>query len=159
MMFRKIRRVKNELPAQEAKALLRANRRAALAVNGDDGYPYTIPINFYYDEEENRIYFHSAKAGHKIDALRADGKVCLATWDDGYRVDDDWAFYVSSCVVFGRAELVRDPERAEEKLRAFALKYYPTAEEAEEELRKDIGRVQLVAIEIEHISGKRVHEK
>lgn len=60
-MFRKLRRVKNEISAEEAKLLLKNNKRAAFSVHGDDGYPYTIPINFYYDEEENRIYFHSAK--------------------------------------------------------------------------------------------------
>ena len=74
-MFRKLRRVKNEISAEEAKLLLKNNKRAAFSVHGDDGYPYTIPINFYYDEEENRIYFHSAKKGHKIDSIKADDKI------------------------------------------------------------------------------------
>lgn len=158
-MFRKIRRKKRELSIEEAKNLLRNNRRAAFSVNGDDGYPYTVPINFYYDEAENRIYFHSAKAGHKIDSIKANDKICFTTWDDGYLEEGDWAYYVSSCVVFGRAVLIEDRELTEEKVRTFALKYYPTAEEVEEEIRKDIRAVQLVAIEIEHISGKKIHEK
>lgn len=158
-MFRKMRRSKRELPAEEAKALLRKNKRAALSVQGDDGYPYTVPINFYYEEQENRIYFHSAKMGHKIDSIRANDKVCFTTWDEGYREEGDWAFWVSSCVVFGRAKLIEDRRLTEEKVRTFALKYYPTAQEAEEEIRRDIAAVQLVAIEIEHISGKKVHEK
>lgn len=158
-MFRKMRRSKRELPAEEAKALLRKNKRAALSVQGDDGYPYTVPINFYYEEQENRIYFHSAKMGHKIDSIRANDKVCFTTWDEGYREEGDWAFRVSSCVVFGRAKLIEDRRLTEEKVRTFALKYYPTAQEAEEEIRRDIAAVQLVAIEIEHISGKKVHEK
>lgn len=159
IMFRKLRRVKNEISAEEAKLLLKNNKRAAFSVHGDDGYPYTIPINFYYDEEENRIYFHSAKKGHKIDSIKAVDKVCLTTWDEGYLVEGDWAFYVSSCVVFGRAKLIEDRQLTEEKVRQFALKYYPTEEEVEEEIRQDINAVQLVAIEIEHISGKKVHEK
>jgi len=158
-MFRKMRRVKRELPLEAAKALLRSNKRAAFSVNGDDGYPYTVPVDFYYDEAENRIYFHSAKAGHKIDSLKKDNKVCFTTWNDGEKEPGDWAYYVSSCVVFGRAVLVEDRALTEEKMRIFALKYYPSAEEAEEELRKDLNGVQLVAIDIEHISGKRVHEK
>lgn len=60
-MFRKVRKIKNEITTEEAKELLRNNKRAAFSVNGDNGYPYAIPINFYYDEEENKIYFHSAK--------------------------------------------------------------------------------------------------
>lgn len=158
-MFRKMRRIKREISVEEAKLLLKKNKRAALSVNGDDGYPYTVPVNFYYEEEENRIYFHSAKTGHKIDAMKANDKICFTTWDDGYREDGDWAFRVASCVVFGRAKLIEDRIITEEKVRRLALKYYPTAEEVEEEIRRDINGVQLVAVEIEHISGKRVHEK
>lgn len=158
-MFRKVRRVKSEISVEAAKELLRTNKRAAFAVNGDDGYPYAIPIDFYYDEPENRIYFHCARVGHKLDAIRANDKVCFTTWNDGEKVEGDWAYYVSSCVVFGRARLVTDRALTEEKLRVFANKYYPTPEEAEAEIQKDIAKVQLVAIDIEHISGKRVHEK
>ena len=142
-MFRKVRKIKNEIAIEEAKDLLRNNKRAAFSVNGDGGYPYTIPINFYYDENENKIYFHSAKKGHKIDSI----------------INGDWAYHVSSCVVFGRARLVEDCKTTEEKVRKFALKYYPSAEEVEEEIRKGIKGVQLIEIEIEHISGKKVHEK
>ena len=144
---------------EEAKELLRNNKRAAFSVNGDDGYPYTIPINFYYDEEENKIYFHGAKKGHKIDSIKKNDKVCLTTWNDGYVDDGDWAYHVSSCVIFGRARLVDDIRITEEKIRKFALKYYPSAEEVEEEIKIGIKGVQLVEIEIEHISGKKVHEK
>lgn len=158
-MFRPIRKTKNEIPVEDAKALLRNNTRAAFSVNGDDGYPYTIPVNFYYDEDDNIIYFHSAKKGHKIDSIKANDKVCLTTWNDGYLEDGDWAFHVSSCVVFGRARLIEDRKITEDKVRKFARKYYPSAEEVEEEIKRSIAGVQLVAIEIEHISGKKVHEK
>lgn len=159
VMFRKVRKIKNEISLDEAKVLLRNNKRAAFSVNGDDGYPYTIPINFYYDEAENRIYFHSAKKGHKIDSIKSSDKVCFTTWDDGYLAEGDWAYHVSSCVVFGRARLIEDRQITEEKVRKFALKYYPTVEEVEAEIKADIQGVQLIAIEIEHISGKRVHER
>ena len=158
-MFRPIRKTKNEISVEDAKALLRNNTRAAFSVNGDDGYPYTIPVNFYYDEDDNRIYFHSAKKGHKIDSMKANDKVCLTTWNDGYLEDGDWAFHVSSCVVFGRARLIEDRKITEDKVRKFARKYYPSAEEVEEEIKRSLAGVQLVAIEIEHISGKKVHEK
>lgn len=158
-MFREIRRIKNKITTEECIKLLKTCKRAAFSVNGDDGYPYTIPINFYFSEEENRIYFHCAKSGHKIDSILKNNKVCFTTWDDGYLVDDDWAYYVSSCVVFGTASLVTDLTLIEEKIRPFALKYYPTEEEADEEIRRDVKNVQLIAIDIDHISGKKVHEK
>lgn len=158
-MFRKVRKKKNEISVEEAKELLRTCKRAAFSVNGDDGYPYSVPINFYYEEDENRIYFHSSKAGYKIDAIRNSDKVCFTVWNDGIRDDGDWAYRVSSCVVFGRAVLIKDPVMTEEKVRRFALKYFPTAEEVEEEIRRSVHAVQMIAIDIEHISGKRVHER
>jgi hypothetical protein len=158
-MFRKMRRKEREISQEDAKELLKHNKRAAFSVNGDDGYPYTVPIDFYYDEAENRIYFHSAKNGHKIDALKENDKVCFTTWDDGYLEEGDWAYRVSSCVVFGRARLIEEAALTEEKVRTLALKYYPTAQEVEDEIAKDIKGVQLIAIDIEHISGKRVHER
>lgn len=158
-MFRKIRRTKSEISVEEAKILLKNNKRAAFSVNGDNGYPFTIPINFYYDENENKIYFHSAKSGHKIDSIKASNKVCFTTWDDGYLDEGDWAYHVASCVVYGRAILVEDRKITEEKVRILAMKYYPTTKEVEQEIQKSIDRVQLVAIDIEHISGKKVHEK
>lgn len=158
-MFRKIRRLKSEISVEEAKKLLKNNKRAAFSVNGDNGYPFTIPINFYYSENENKIYFHSAKSGHKIDSIKANDKVCFTTWDDGYLDEGDWAYHVSSCVVYGRAILIEDRKITEEKVRTLALKYYPNIIEAEQEIQKSIDRVQLVAIDIEHISGKKVHEK
>ncbi len=158
-MFRPMRRSNRQLPDTEARKLLEESKRAAFSVNGDDGYPFTIPINFYYDQEENRIYFHSAKAGHKIDSIKANDKVCFTAWNEGIKEDGDWAYYVSSVVVFGRAILIEDMELTVQKVRQFALKYYPTAQEVDEEIARDIGGVQLVAIEIEHMTAKRIHEK
>ena len=158
-MFRKVRKIKNEISLEEAKVVLRNNKRAAFSVNGDDGYPYVIPINFYYDEAEHRIYFHSAKKGYKIDSIKVSDKVCFTTWDNGHLEEGDWAYHVSSCVVFGRAKLIEDRQITEDKVRKFALKYYPTAENVEEEIQAGIQGVQLIAIEIEHISGKRIHER
>ena len=158
-MFRKMRRTKNEIPLEAAKELLRKNKRGALAVLGDERYPFAVPINFFYDEEENRLYFHSAKTGHKMDAMKANDKVCFTTWDDGYLVEGDWAYHVSSCVVFGRARLVEDQQLAKEKIRRLGLKYYPGSEEVEQEIEKAFRAVQVVAIDIEHISGKKIHER
>lgn len=70
-MFRTIRKKKNAISIDTAKALLQSSRRGVLAVNGDDGYPYAIPINYVYDDDAQKIYFHGARVGHKVDALRA----------------------------------------------------------------------------------------
>ena len=60
-LFREIRKKKNAITADEAESLLEKSRRGVLAVNGDDGYPYAIPVNYFYDRNEQKIYFHGAR--------------------------------------------------------------------------------------------------
>ena len=69
-MFREMRRFKQHVSEDECKKILKEENRGVFSVMGDNGYPYTIPINFYYDETDHKIYFHGAKEGHKVDAIR-----------------------------------------------------------------------------------------
>ena len=67
-MFRPIRKRKNEIDRNAVETLLNKSRRGVLAVNGEDGYPYAIPVNYLYDKEAQKIYFHGARVGYKVDA-------------------------------------------------------------------------------------------
>ncbi|MBP9988536.1 MAG: pyridoxamine 5'-phosphate oxidase family protein, partial [Ruminococcus sp.] len=69
-MFRTIRRKKNEISIDASKNLLGIERRGVIAFNGEDEYPYAIPINYLYCEKENKIYFHGARQGYKVDLLK-----------------------------------------------------------------------------------------
>jgi len=158
-MFRPLRRTKNAISKESAIELLKTQKRGILAVNGDDGYPFAFPINYFYDEESEKIYFHGARSGHKVDSLNKDNKICFTVYGNDTKQDGDWAPFVESTVVFGRCNLIKDDNIIEEKVRTLALKYYPTKEEVEEEIKKDIKAVQLYEITIEHITGKRIHEK
>ena len=158
-MFREIRKKKNAITADAAESLLEKSRRGVLAVNGDDGYPYAIPVNYFYDRNEQKIYFHGARAGHKVDALRASDKVCFTVYGNETIREEAWAPYMQSTVVFGRCRLIEDAAATEAKVRALAAKYYPSAEEIDEEVAKSIRGVQLYEITIEHLTGKQVQEK
>lgn len=158
-MFRPMRRMKRAISDEDARSLLAKGRRATLAVNGDDGYPFAFPIDYRFDADANKIYFHGAKAGQKVDALRRSDKVCLTVMGNERFEDGEWAPYVQSVVVFGRCRLVDDTAKTEEELRRLALKYYPSAEEVERELEKYLSAVQLCEIEVEHLTGKQVQEK
>lgn len=153
-----MRRFKQEVSREDCIKILNDEKRAVLAVNGDDGYPYSVPINFYYDSESDKIYFHCAKAGHKLDAMLKSDKVCFTVHNTGYQ-KEDWSYYVTSVIIFGRARVMTDEAEMREKIRKFGLKYYPTAPEVDEEIRKDFDRVNLIEITIEHMTGKTVHEK
>lgn len=107
-MFRPLRRKKRAITDEEARELLATCKRGVFAVNGDDGYPYAIPVNYFFDAEHDKIYFHGAKAGHKVDALKRDDKVCFTVYGNEWHKDGDWAPYVMSTVVFGRCRLAND---------------------------------------------------
>lgn len=100
-MFRPMRRTKRAISDEDAKRLLEQGRRAVLAVNGDDGYPFAFPINYRFDADANKIFFHGAKAGQKVDALRRSDKVCLNVMGNEHYEQGEWAPYVQSAAVFG----------------------------------------------------------
>ena len=158
-MFREMRRNKQAVSREGCVQILKTENRGVLSVVGDEGYPYAIPMNFYYEEKEEKLYFHCAREGHKIDAIKKCDKVCFTTWNSGYRKEGEWAWNVTSVVAMGRAEFISDINVVNEKLRKIAWKYYPEKEEAEEAIIQAAGRVQILALRIEKLTGKLVKEK
>ena len=158
-MFREMRRARQAVSAEECQRILQTEGRGVLSLAGDDGYPYGLPMNFYYAPEDNAIYFHTGKAGHKLDAIRRCDKACFTVWQQTGKDPGDWAWHVTSVIAMGRAECISDPARTEEMVRRLALKYYPDADAVEAEIRAAIQHVQLVALHIEHMTGKQIHEK
>ena len=152
-----MRRKKQKLTEKQCIDILKRAKTATLALHGDDGYPYSVPVNYVY--LDGKIYFHGAKAGHKVDALKKDDKVCFTVYGNEVHEEGDWAPYLQSVVIFGRCHLIEDSGITEAKVRELAEKYYPTKEEIDAEIAADIKAVQLYEITIEHMSGKQIHEK
>lgn len=158
-MFRPIRRKKNEISEADAKKLLRDARRGILAVNGDNNYPYAIPVNYLYDEENQKIYFHGSRAGHKVDAIKNCDKVCFTVFGNETVKEEAWAPFLQSVVLFGRCHLIEEQTMAMTLLKRFAMKYYPNESMVDEEIARSGNAVQMYEIEIEHLSGKEVQER
>ena len=158
-MFRPMRRPKNAIPDEQAKKLLREEKRGVIAMNGDDGYPFAIPVDYFYDETAWKIYFHGAKSGYKVDALRRCDKVCFTVYGGETIREEAWAPYLRSVVVFGRCRLLEQSPETMALLKRFAMKYYPEEQLADAEIRQDGAAAQLFEIEIHHLSGKEVQEK
>lgn len=156
--FRNMRRFKQQVPDEECIAILKEQWRGVLSLLGDNGYPYGVPIDYFYDEETGKIYFHGAREGHKIDAVKACEKASFCVWNEGFRKEGDWALNITSVIVFGRIHIVEDRDRNIEIARKIALKYYPDAEGAEEEVRKAGNRVTCLEMQVEHMTGKLVNE-
>ena len=157
-MFRKMRRSPQALSREEAVEVLKKETRGVLSVQGDDGYPYGVPINHYYDEETGKLYFHGADFGHRVDAIRRDPKVSYCVFGQEYQKEGDWAKYVKSVIVFGRAELIEDPEGIEKWSRLLCSKFPCPQEYVDAEIEKDAKRTLCFAINIEDMNGKLVHE-
>ena len=157
-MFRELARIKQKLTAEESAALLQQVTRGVLAVQGDDGYPYGMPMDHWYNDADGWIYFHSGKEGHKVDAIRSCDKASFCVCDEGYRKEGDWALYIKSVIVFGRILIVEDHEAALELTRKLSRKY--TSDEAYIQMEIDnFGHELLVfALEPEHITGKITKE-
>ena len=157
-MFREIVRKKQKLEKTEIIQILKTEKRGVLSVCGDDGYPYGLPINYWYDEENERIYFHSGKRGHKVDAISTNDKVSFCVYDKGYKKDGEWALNIKSVIVFGRMSVVEDEIRALEIFRKLSLKFTDDIEYIDSEIQKYANATLCYELRPEHITGKIVNE-
>lgn len=157
-MFRKMRRFGQQIPEEECEEVLKTEKRGVLSVLGEDGYPYGVPIDFLYVPEERKIYFHGARAGHKIDAIAACDKVSFCTMDTGYRKEGEWALNIKSVIVFGRIGSVENHEKAMDVCRKLCHKFTDDEDYINKELARSGKRVNVLALTIEHMTGKLVNE-
>ena len=157
-MFREVRRFKQRLTREECLEILKQTKRGVLSVNGDDGYPYGMPLNHYYDEESGKIYFHGASQGHKVDAIRKDDRVSFCVYDDGYRKEGDWALTFRSVIVFGRIREVEDQDVILRVCRDLSYKFTSDDDYIEHEIATSGKRVLVHELTIENITGKTIRE-
>ena len=156
-MFREMRRSKQQLSPDEAVAILERNTAGVLAVSGDDGYPYAVPLSYVY--ADGKIYFHSALAGHKIDALEASDKVSFCVVDADDVVPSEYTTYYRSVIAFGRACILRDEQEKMAALRMLGEKYNPGQPEAlAAEIAHGFARLHMIELKIEHLTGKQAKE-
>ena len=156
-MFRPMRRAGQQLPEENCIAILKKAPRGVLSLLGDEGYPYGVPLDYVY--EDGVLYFHCAKEGHKIDALKGCDKASFCVLDEGRKEEGEWWYHFESVIVFGR---IRPVEEEKEKLQALQLiggKYFPDPSVTEKEILKNGARVQILALKVEHMTGKHVREK
>jgi hypothetical protein len=153
-----MRRFKQQISEEVCVRVLREQPRGVLSMIGDDGYPYGIPLDHWYSEKENKLYFHCAKVGHKIDAITACDKVSYCVMDKGFRRDGEWALNINSVVVFGRMRIVADEEKKREICTNLVKKFTDDEAFLQKELTDAFPRVNCLELTIEHMTGKLVNE-
>lgn len=153
-MFRKMRLEANMTSKEEAEEMLRIATNGVLAVNGDEGYPYAVPVSYVY--EDGRIYFHStAEISHKIDSIRKDPKVsfCVTTQDN--ILPEAFNTLYRSVILFGKARVLTEPAEIERAIMAVVRKYSGAfQEQGKAYMNAEQGNFCVVEIEIEQITGK-----
>ncbi|WP_074816411.1 pyridoxamine 5'-phosphate oxidase family protein [Selenomonas ruminantium] len=158
MMFRNMRRFKQQITEEECREVLKNAKRGVLSLLGEDGYPYGLPINHWYCEEDGKLYFHGAKAGHKIEAIRKCDKASFCAYDEGYRKEGEWALNIKSVIAFGRISLVEDEDLSRKICTQLVGKFTNDEEYLQKELKNALSRVQCLELRIEHMTGKLVNE-
>lgn len=157
-MFRDVSRKKQSLSAEKIADILKNEKRGVLSVHGENGYPYGLPINYWFNEENGYVYFHSGKKGHKTDAILSDNKVSFCVYDEGYKKDGEWALNISSVIIFGRMYIVEDSEKSAEIFRRLSLKFTSDTEYIDSEIEKFAKDTVCYELRPEHVTGKIVNE-
>lgn len=157
-MFRELIRKNKQLSVDECIHVLKTEKRGVLSVNGEHGYPYGMPMNHWYNEEDGKIYFHSGNIGHRLDALKENGKVSFCTYDAGVRKPDHWALNVKSVIVFGTMEIVDDMDTIVDIATKLSHKFTQDDAYIADEIKNHAHRTLLLVLTPEHICGKLVEE-
>ncbi len=148
-----MRRFRQQLPDAESIELLKKATSGTLALLGDEGYPYAVPISYVYSD--GKLYFHSALEGHKVDAIRNCDKAsfCIITKDDVH--PEKYTTFFRSVIAFGRIHIIEDPVEKLEIARLLGNRYNPNQDEAlQQEINSGLSRMLAIRFDIEHLTGK-----
>lgn len=157
-MFREMRRRGQELSVEECERILARGTSGVLALAGDDGYPYAVPLSYVY--ADGRIIFHCARSGHKLDAIARSPKASLCVIDRDEVVPERYTTLFRSVIVFGRVGVVGDPGEMRRACMLLAEKYRPdgTVEQHEAEIERGWDGLCVLELVPEHMSGKEAVE-
>lgn len=156
-MFRKMRRFKQLLSNEVAVEVLERNTGGTLALLGDEDYPYAVPISYVYTD--GKIYFHSAKEGHKIDAIKNHDKASFCVIDKDQIVPEKYTTYFRSVIAFGKIRIIEDKSEIRKFATILAMKYSADfAEGIPEEIDSTINSMVIIEMEIEHMTAKEAIE-
>lgn len=157
-MFREMRRKKQLLSNRESVDVLSRGTAGVLALLGDDDYPYAVPISYVYDN--SKIYFHGAKAGHKIDAIQKCSKASFCVIDQDNIIPEEYTTYFRSVIAFGKVRILDDEKEIREAIEKLAIKYHPKDSKTNREkaINKEWKPLCMMEFSIEHLTGKEAIE-
>ncbi len=153
-MFAKMRRFKQELGQKEIERILKDNTSGVLFVIDENGDPYSVPLSYIF--YNGSIYFHSAKSGHKINAINNCKKSTFCIIDKDDVKPEKFTTFYKSVIAFGNVEIVNDDEETFFAIKNISKKYYPDHnDELQAEIEKSKYKFVIIKFNIEHITGKQ----
>ena len=155
--FRAMRRKRQQLSEEESIIILQKSTAGTLALLGDNDYPYAVPISYVY--HEGKLFFHSALAGHKVDAIRNHDKAsfCVIERDDVQ--PELYTTFFRSVIAFGRIHIIEDEQEKLATARMLGNRYNPNQDEAlQKEIESGFSRMLAIRLDIEHLTGKEAIE-
>lgn len=157
-MFRDMRRIRQQLSPEETAKIMQGATSGVLALSGDDGYPYAVPMSYLYDGD--KLYFHCAKAGHKIDSIARCDKASFCVIAEDNVMPEKYTTCFCSAIAFGKIHILTDEAEIRSAVEKLAIRYAPndTPEHRSEFIESDLPRVCVLKMEIEHITGKECIE-
>ncbi len=157
-MFREMRRKRQKLSKEECEKILFRGTSGVLAISGDDGYPYAVPLSYLY--ENGKLFFHCAKAGHKLDSILRNEKASFCVIAQDQIVPGEYTTYFRSVIVFGRIRVMEEDDARRTAIEKLALKYAPgeSAESREQAIEREYKPLCMLELSAEHISGKEAIE-
>lgn len=155
--FRPMRRKRQELAQGESIAILQKATSGTLALLGDNGYPYAVPISYVY--HEGKLYFHSAVEGHKVDAIRQCDKASFCVIEQDEVHPERYTTFFRSVIAFGKIHIIEDETEKLQMARMLGNRYNPDQDEAlQKELENGLARMLMIRFDIEHLTGKEAKE-
>lgn len=155
--FRPMRRFRQQLSDDESVGILKKATSGTLALLGDNGYPYAVPISYVY--AEGKLYFHSALSGHKVDAIRNCDKASFCVIEQDIIHPKEYTTYFRSVIAFGRIHIVEDDVEKLSAARLLSERYNPGDDEGfQKELEKGFACMLAIRFDIEHLTGKEAIE-
>ena len=155
--FRAMRRKRQQLSEEKSIGILQKSTAGTLALLGDNGYPYAVPISYVY--ADGKLYFHSALSGHKIDAIRNCDKASFCVIDQDEVHPEKYTTYFRSVIAFGCIHIIEDEKEKLVTARLLGDRYNPNQEEAlQKEIEKGLSRMVMIRFDIEHLTGKEAIE-
>ena len=138
---------------EEARAIMESCDFAVLSTTDNENMPYGVPVSVVL--EENRLYFHCAKAGRKLENIQQNHHVCV-TFAKVRLVDgENFTTRYESVIAEGTASFIKEETEKRHALQLLCRRYTQHSdEEIDAYIQRYFAQTGVVRVDLETISAK-----